>query len=606
MYTLTDAELSAFQSSNQHVTIAFTSGETELTITDADLTESSLSVSRNSTSGSNIEIGSVIAAELTMTLNNRTGAWNNITLEGASLFVSVTAGNVTVPIGYYTIDSAIRNQYTINITALDRMMQFDKTVTSVTADTISGIIEECCTACNVPCGVSDWSGYPLAGLVVSEIPENLTYRTLLAYCCEVLGTNAWIDYNGRFQCAWYGSTNLALTPSNRQSGDIADSAVSITGIQLDDTLYGTEGYIIKIEGNPFASDTVGNSLLTSLGGFTYYPFSARTLPLPHVWPMDMGTYRKNSTDYPIIITGWKYRINGWNDVAGVGESETISGYASANPLTRAEQAIIEKAAIKQTETLNNRIQMLLQLNDIASNSLGFHTTSEMQADGSIIVYTHDKPTLADSTVIFKKTSAGFFVSTDGGQTYVNGYDAETGTAVVNILSAIGIKAEWLDIDGVIQRINADGTESIDSAHVSVDGTGLKSIIGAINDAIVSNTALIQDANSLTLLVQSQVQSVEHTAESNESELETLRTWITANADGLSISKSTSNFSSLFTESDLEFLENGNVIAYFGNQKFYISNGEITGELLFRHGSSGTVTAYWTMNSNGHLVLKKGN
>ena len=127
-----------------------------------------------------------------------------------------------------------------------------------------------------------------------------------------------------------------------------------------------------------------------------------------------------------------------------------------------------------------------------------------------------------------------------------------------------------------------------------------------NDAIASNTALIQDANSLTLLVQSQVQSVEHTTESNESELNTLRTWITANADGLSISKSTSNFSSLFTESDLEFLENGNVIAYFGNQKFYISNGEITGELLFRHGSSGTVTAYWTMNSNGHLVLKKGN
>jgi len=605
MYTLTDAELSAFQSSNQHVTIAFTSGETELTITDADLTESSLSVSRNSTSGSNIEIGSVIAAELTMTLNNRTGAWNNITLEGASLFVSVTAGNVTVPIGYYTIDSAIRNQYTINITALDRMMQFDKTVTSVTADTISGIIEECCTACNVPCGVSDWSGYPLAGLVVSEIPENLTYRTLLAYCCEVLGTNAWIDYNGRFQCAWYGSTNLALTPSNRQSGDIADSAVSITGIQLDDTLYGTEGYIIKIEGNPFASDTVGNSLLTSLGGFTYYPFSARTLPLPHVWPMDMGTYRKNSTDYPIIITGWKYRINGWNDVAGVGESETISGYASANPLTRAEQAIIEKAAIKQTETLNNRIQMLLQLNDIASNSLGFHTTSEMQADGSIIVYTHDKPTLADSTVIFKKTSAGFFVSTDGGQTYVNGYDAETGTAVVNILSAIGIKAEWLDIDGTINRINADGTTSIDSARVTVGGTGLRTVISELSDGVTSNTSMIQDANAITAQISSTVDGIEGRTAENEGAIETLQTWITANAEGLSIAKSNSTLTSKFTNESLQFLDDGTVVAYINNKQFYISAGEIIDKLIFRHGENGSTTAYWTMNSNGHIVLKKG-
>ena len=605
MYPLTSAELTAFQGHVQTVTIAFSSGETELTITDADITEGSLAISRNSVSGNTLEIGSVIAAELTMTLNNRTGDWDDIALEGASLFVSLTAGGVTVPIGYFTIDSAVRNRYTINITALDRMMQFDKMVGSVTADTISGIIQESCTACNVPCGISDWSGYPLAGLVVSDIPENITYRTLVAYCCEVLGVNAWIDYNGRFTASWYESTNLEVTPSTRHAGDIADAPVTITGIQLDDTLYGAEGYVLKIEGNPFASDTVGESLFDMLDGFQYYPFSASVLPVPHVYPMDSGIYVKDEIEYPIIITGWKYRINGWNEVAGVGESEVMSGYAAANPLTRAEQAIIEKASIEQTETLNNRVQALLAINDIASNSLGFHTTTELQADGSIIAYTHDKPTLADSTYIFKKTAAGFFVSTDGGQTYVNGYDASTGTAVINILSAVGIRAEWLDIDGVVQRINSDGTESIDSTHVSVDGRGLSSVVSEINEAVSANTALIQDANAITLAIQTQVQNVESLAEDNQNSLNTLTTWITAGQNGLSISKSNSSFSSLFTESDLEFLEDGNVIAYFGNQKFYISNGEITGELLFRHGSAGTVTAYWTMNSNNHLVLKKG-
>jgi hypothetical protein len=73
---------------------------------------------------------------------------------------------------------------------------------------------------------------------------------------------------------------------------------------------------------------------------------------------------------------------------------------------------------------------------------------------------HDKPTLAESMKIWKQTADAFAVSTDGGVTYTAGFDVE-GNAVVNILSAIGVNADWVRTGKLLSN---DGATLIDMAY----------------------------------------------------------------------------------------------------------------------------------------------
>jgi hypothetical protein len=57
---------------------------------------------------------------------------------------------------------------------------------------------------------------------------------------------------------------------------------------------------------------------------------------------------------------------------------------------------------------------------------------------------HNKPTLAESQTIWKMTADAFAVSTDGGLTWNAGFDS-SGNAVLNVLSAIGVNAEWIKV-----------------------------------------------------------------------------------------------------------------------------------------------------------------
>lgn len=83
-----------------------------------------------------------------------------------------------------------------------------------------------------------------------------------------------------------------------------------------------------------------------------------------------------------------------------------------------------------------------QMNEIASliiNGLGLHRTLVPTADGGYKVYLHNHATLADSDVQYYMSANGIMVSTDYGQTWNAGFDAE-GNAVLNSLATITLKA----------------------------------------------------------------------------------------------------------------------------------------------------------------------
>lgn len=123
------------------------------------------------------------------------------------------------------------------------------------------------------------------------------------------------------------------------------------------------------------------------------------------------------------------------------------------------------------ETVNQSLDAydvkLKQMNELAANTLGFYYTEEKDENGATISYRHDKPTLADSTIIYKTGIEGFFLSVDGGSTWKAGFDSN-GDAVLNILYAIGIQSKWINTRGFTATDN-NGKETfkIDEATGAV-------------------------------------------------------------------------------------------------------------------------------------------
>lgn len=116
-------------------------------------------------------------------------------------------------------------------------------------------------------------------------------------------------------------------------------------------------------------------------------------------------------------------------------------------------AMAKKQAEMQISEYDIRVQ---QMNQLATNAMGYYETIETQDDGSIICYMHDKENLSDSKTIWKKTVDDIFISSDGGKTYIAGVD-KNGNAVLKILATEGIVADWINAGTLNANLIKSGT-----------------------------------------------------------------------------------------------------------------------------------------------------
>ena len=122
-----------------------------------------------------------------------------------------------------------------------------------------------------------------------------------------------------------------------------------------------------------------------------------------------------------------------------------------------QSATIIAMAKKQTEMQISEYDIRVQqMNQLATNAMGYYETIETQDDGSIICYMHDKENLSDSKTIWKKTVDGIFISSDGGKTYIAGVD-KNGNAVLKILATEGIVADWINAGTLNANLIKSGT-----------------------------------------------------------------------------------------------------------------------------------------------------
>ena len=374
MYPITNEVMALFEAEQRKVlriTGTDKNGAT-ISITDDNVIADSFQVDRYSCNGEKLEVGTAIAAQLTLTLENGNGQYDSIAFEGAELFAEVGIADWTqssptvtyVPCGYFTPDNQPRRLSTISITALDRMTKFDVVVDAedlTFPTTIAGLVGQACTICGVTLAQSI-SGLVNASVAVTELPTvqgEITYRNLIQWCAGIMGTNAWFDWNGQLRFSWYNNvTGYASTTDNRYSSDLYEDDLTVSGVEYTNDsgiaiVEGTDDYAIDLTGNAIAGPLVATvlpPLNTALNGFTYRPFTAATVNAPYLWPMDIVTFTdKDGNDHTSALTNVAFGLNGTTALESKGMTYAINKAAQPKGFTR-EQAQLINQVTRNIET----------------------------------------------------------------------------------------------------------------------------------------------------------------------------------------------------------------------------------------------------------------
>lgn len=456
-------------------------------VAENEIVQGSLSIDRYSVSNSKIEVGSAVAAELTLKLKNDDGKYDNTVFEGAEVFVKIgikkwdahrweNAVIHWIPCGYFTIDEPPRALSTITISALDRMILFDKTVDISKLSfpmTVADLLNKICTICGVTLA-TDITRLPNKNYQITAYPEgqDLTYRTLLQWCAALTGTCAFMNYDGNLELKWYEQTDLTISPSERYNSDMQENDVAITGIYFKDAanteyIAGTDDYCLDLSSNGLLQDNVQvvlDTLYVSLKGFSYRPYTATIKSAPYIYPMDMIHYEDAKGEvHDTIITNVTFGMNLSTSIAGKGETTQKQKYSQGGGLTKQQATILEKLRENLDKAMTAKEQAQLELNRLLSNSLGLNIVTIPQDDGTQVYYFCDGETLESSNIIYTFKANGFAWTkswNDGNPVWKYGFSKD-GNAIYNMLAAYKISTEYLDAECVTaEKLSAEYKQSV--------------------------------------------------------------------------------------------------------------------------------------------------
>jgi len=460
-------------------------------LTEADILQGGMTVDRYCFSSNALEIGTAIASELSLELQNIDGRFDAYRFDGARLIVRIgikkwdardweKAQVHYIPLGIFTVDEKTKNKSSITLGALDNMVRFDREYDTnlVYPATLGEIVEDACSKCGVFLHTTEFYN---ADYIVETRPEEegLTYRQVIGWAAQLACANAFIDWDGKLRLSWFEDTEHIIPPDDRYDSDVEENSVLITGVKvvtLDDNEYtaGTSGAVMTIQGNRLAQSNpeyIAGILYAKLGNFTYLPYSCVCRPMPYLYPMDLITLvDKNGKEHKTIVSSVTYTLNGTTDVAGEGDGETKGGYAATGTMTEHEKAIIEKAKKTLDRISTERYNVALSLNQMIGSAFGLYRT-EVKENNVSTWYYHDKETLGDSTIIYVFNAGGFAWTDDwngGNPIWQYGFTKD-GNAIYKVLSAYKIQADYIDTGAITADKIASGTITADKIRIGAIG-----------------------------------------------------------------------------------------------------------------------------------------
>ena len=489
------------------------------------------------------EIGAAIMNTFSCTLNNASEKFSPYDFTDAEIrpVVQKQVGDTyeSFAKGIFTVERPSSIGSTITITAYDNMKKFEKPYSGVATAypaALQEIVNDVCTYCGMTCVTQQFSNY---NYIITKRPDDsaMTCLDVISYVAQISGNYARVNTSGDLEIKWYdlkafdeavadgGSFRTGAKPysdgANLDGGNFTDYGsgsswdgsrftdyrpyhiyafssfevctddVVITGIKVvtEDAdgnevtyRYGKDGYVLSIENNPFVTDKNKAAIAKQVGdkiiGMRFRPFNVSALSDPTLEAGDAVTLIKNGILYHSYLTHCSYKMGNYETF------ECSAETPSANSSTRysaATQTYVKarKEARRQITAYDVAVQ---RLTNLITNSFGVFKTEEGQPDGSVIYYMHNKPKLSDSDKIWKMTADAFAVSSDGGKTWNAGFDT-SGNAVLNILNAIGINADWINVGD----IQIGGNQQNVNGNVRVYDASGKLIFSVNKSGIILNT-----------------------------------------------------------------------------------------------------------------------
>lgn len=522
MYAVSDKFLKAINASSRTYswkgTITLNNGNV-INFDENDILKGSGYINRQCCGSSEIEIGSVYAAEAVITLFTNADRYS---FYGAllSLTFSLKLSNGTyedVPMGLFEISEANRHIRTVDLKGYDYMLRFDKTFNATTTTgTPYELLNGACLACEVQLGMSEDEvmAFPNGEMTLGLAADNEveTWRDLIFYVAQVLCACCMIDRQGRLVLLKYGDTSVCDIPvKERYSSEFSDFVTRYTAINLTNMSTQTAEYYsletddaltMNLGVNPFLQlglketrEEAANNILNALAIINYVPFSADVIGNPALDPGDIITFSGGHADGHITcITSLSLKINGRMTLKCVGANPRLINVKSKSDknISGLINQLTTKDLILYSFTNASKISVKDKNTQIAM--IGFVTNSEtfaqFQAEIHLTV-TPDKQSVSLPVTYTKDSSEGTLTLTyeeDAPVTLnvsymLNGSEinlwkpVETYTAGDHILSLYyafqGVKANTNNLLGVYLNIE-NGTAEIPAQNViaTIIGQGL--------------------------------------------------------------------------------------------------------------------------------------
>lgn len=332
-----------------------TKADKKYTFGNKDIVKGSGYISRQCSGSSEIELGSVYAAELGISLFSDIDRYS---LEDASITVSfhLKVGDAyeEVPMGIFYIAEANRKIKTLELKAYDAMLNLDKNFNKGLSSAFPyDFLSLLSKACHVELAQTKeeiealTNGTELLGIYQENDIE--TWRDFLYYLAQALGCFSTIDRDGKLRLIPYGITdNKTVDSRHRFSSTFSDfvtryTAVSSTNKRTDIAEYYSvkpdDGLTMNLGVNPLLQfgleekrKRIINNILSAITVVNYVPFDSDTIGDP---ALDLGDVIKFTGGHAdetkrSAITSIETKINGKQTIKCVGKNPRLASAKSKN------------------------------------------------------------------------------------------------------------------------------------------------------------------------------------------------------------------------------------------------------------------------------------
>jgi len=505
-------------------------------LTGADIVEKSLKVKETVISGTEFSVGGVAAADLSISMVNEDGRFDDVQLNGAiirpEVGLLIDEDYEWVPLGIFVVDgveSKIKNPArpfrAIDLLAADYMLRFDVPFSKVNIPfpvSAKNLLMAVCQHCGVPLGTSSFLH---DNYIIQTRPEgDLTCRDIVHYIAELSCSFARCNRWGQLELSWFKNPgavqevgidannpdvnvdggdfswwnnktydggvfapeepDAVLDVMNRYDLSIDDDPICITGVSLETDdgiiLAGSDRYAVRIVDNPLIQENaeeIIHDIYERLLGFTYLPFQSNRRDDPAMQAGDMiELIGANGQSYRTIITEYNYVFNGKCLMKAVGVSEVAAGYQYSvdKKISRLRQKLAEKQ-----EQIN-----AMDLAARALFSLFTGVAGGYKIDGDKLGGIHkgrmylalDDPDIEKAKKVWAYSMAGIFYFENGIYNPPSTGWANDGSALFSLITAAMIRT------GILQSLNGkswinldDGTFNLGDGSLVYDGESFEAV-----------------------------------------------------------------------------------------------------------------------------------